>query len=194
LNELTIRYIVTVGALIAIMTLIGIGTAHAWNSDFEDEKLKAFLILIALAIEAVSGEIVIRALMRRGEVSKKLEETHSFGIHACSADPTHCFRIKGKPMPICARHLGYYGGLFVLFISALVIIDFWIWFANILSWNYHFTIGLVLMVCVAAEGGSGKMGIWKRKRRKIRFIGGVIASVVWPFFIMAAINFFNLLT
>lgn len=88
----------------------------------------------------------------------------------CHGSPERCFRINGKPMPICSRCVGFYAGLFGSTIFNLLfhfIIDLhWLWVSVI------FLGGLAPM---AIDGFTQLRG-WRESNNQLRLITGLTAG------------------
>lgn len=171
--------------------VIAFGTYEASQIHFENEYLKFGVVVIAFVVDGVGVHVVTNAVRNRLEVGERFIISNSFGFHSCNADPKHCFRISGKPLPICARHLGLYGILTILLISALFVPNSWYSLAKSMTWNISLGIFIILLVAVVIEGGLGKARIIKQ-RRLPKFIGGICTGLGWVFFAMFFGLFFNL--
>ncbi|MGQ0772590.1 MAG: DUF2085 domain-containing protein [Nitrososphaerota archaeon] len=189
----TIRFIGSIGFLLAVMVIGFLELQHAWNSEIKDERLKVFIISATLLAEIVSGHVAYNAVRNRLVVGRELKKTHSFVIHLCNCDRKHCHAYKNKPLPLCARHVGFYGTGFILFLVSLANYEIYLSLMISLPWNIHLLIFSLLICWVAVEGGLGKADIWQAKKNKnIRLIGGIFTAFMWLFLIMAIGKFFNI--
>lgn len=185
------RFAVSVVALVVIALGILYGLGEAWQATFTDQRLKFTLVLIAIVAEVATVHYIVTIIRHPVEVKLKSAESHSFGLHSCNADPSHCFKIRGKPLPLCARHTGLYSALFFLAVGALLLPSSVVWFTYLLPWTVHLALFLTLTVLVTVEGGLGKAQII-RQSNWIRFIGGIGSAFAWAFFVMFLVSFFGL--
>lgn len=191
MDDKTIRYIVQIAAIIALMALLPPAILnYVQEIEFENEIIKFIIIIIVIVVEAVESHIVINAIRNRKEVGRRAKETHACLIHSCNADPKHCFTFKGEPLPICARHLGFYAALFILIIIGLLFYKQITIFAITLQPEVHLSLTFLFMAIVAAEGTLGKMRKIKVPNY-VRCIGGVMTILSVFFFIMFFISLAN---
>lgn len=186
------RFVISMIVFGSILAVIAFGSYEELNTSFTNEYLKFGALCVVAIVEGVGIHVITNAVKHRLEVGERFIVSKSFGFHSCNADPTHCFNMNGKPMPICARHFGLYGTLTVLGLSVLTIPAFWIVFAKSLSWNIHLVIFFILLIAVVVEGGLGKAGNINQTN-SLRWLGGVLSAWGWPFFAMFFISLFNLL-
>lgn len=177
---------------IIIVVLTPIGTYEAYHADFHDERFKLLIVLVALGIEGAHIHILANAFLHKREVVQKAREAHSAGCHFCNADPKHCFKICKKPLPICSRHLGFYGGLVGIVVAVLLVPENWLGFIKTVPWNYQLAVFIILLVIVVAEGGLGKARVIKANN-PIRIVGGILSALGVAFFTMVVISVFGLL-
>ncbi len=114
-------------ALVPLGILIGLGIAlfvitvnELSHVEFSNETLRLGFVVVIVAVELVDMHLIVHSVTKLTELAVHAKETHSFGFHLCNCDKRRSYKVKGKPLPLCARHLGYYSSLFVLGISYLV--------------------------------------------------------------------------
>lgn len=173
--------------VIIIADTLAVEALHEIKNDY----LQALVAIVLLAINGTHIHFVLQAIRNIDIVSKKLRETHSGACHFCNADPRHCFKMNGKRLPICARHLGFYGSLFVLGVSLVIGFDNWIYFINNISWKYHFIFFIICLCIVIIEGGLGKAKVIK-VRNWVRFSNGIMSTMIVLFFATFMLSIFQL--
>lgn len=180
-----IYFLSTLIFLIIIAIVICAGLIEAWKSTFINEYIKGGLIIIALFSETSILHYMLSIINKFSEFGIRAYETHSFTIHSCNADPEHCFKINGKPLPVCARHLGYYSTLTLSLLLALLTPPFWITITKLFSPNIHLGIAVICILYNIVEGGLGKAGILTHHSNIFRLIGGFLTALAWDFIIMS---------
>lgn len=159
--------------------------------QFTNQTLRLLFYSIVVVADAVELHIFGQALTRITNVAAYAKDTHSFGIHLCNCDKRRCYKIGKRHLPICARHLGYYGTLVVLAISFLAVPDKWTAFTRYLPPNLFLVIGIVCVLENVVEGGLGKAGII-HQTKNVRFVGGILAALAWIFVAASVFAFFSL--
>lgn len=104
--------------------------------------------------------------------NKKVERPITWLRYICHQRPDRCFSINGKPMPLCARCLGFYLGLFLgIFIPII--------FNMILLVNIRILLILLLISVtpLAIDGLSQLVGM-RVSNNKLRFATGLFAGIV----------------
>ncbi len=157
----------------------------------ENELFRVMLALIIIGINAIHAHFLLHSIGKMEIWVDNAMRSHSGACHFCNADPDHCIKICKKPLPICSRHLGYYGTLVALGLSALPLKDNWIHFVNNISWEWHLTVFFGLLVLVVAEGGLGKAKIIN-VNNLIRLGNGISSACGVLFFTTFILSFFHL--
>lgn len=186
----TIELIGTLVGTITALVFTGLGTIHVFNflesGEIKNENTVVLIIVFALSVELVGIHSIIHAILHKDEMIKRTKGTQVFGFHLCNRDPEHCFKLSGKPLPLCSRHIGFYGAIVVIGLGSLNFPDFWNWVTHSLSWQNHITIAIIFIIANVAEGGLGKNRNIK-SNNPIRCTMGVLAGLAMAFIGMSTL-------
>jgi uncharacterized membrane protein len=174
--------------ILAIAELI-VALTEIRTAQFSNEELRLYYYVFIGALEAIELHLISQALPRMDELAEMTSQTYSFGIHLCNCKRERRYRWRGKYLPLCARHLGFYGSLFVSVISYLLLPASWRSFALWLPPNVSLAVSIILITLVAVEGGLGKRG-HLHQTKNVRFIGGIETGLAIDFFFIALYGFF----
>lgn len=162
------------------------------DKQFNDEVFELLVILILIAAHAASVHFLVHAVWRMDEVVKRANKSHSGGCHFCNADPKHCFKMRKRALPICARHLGYYGTLVALGVTLPHLVNYWISFIQLVSWEWHSTAFVASLLIVVIEGGLGKAKVI-RVSNLVRLSNGAVSAMGLLFFVTLLFSVFDFL-
>lgn len=191
-RETTKQFIVKMVVSLIVLAVADSRIDVFLHKQFDDEIFELFVIVILITAHAASVHFIVHAVWRMDEVVKRAKKSHSGGCHFCNADPNHCFKIRKKPLPICARHLGYYGTLIALGVTAPHLVNNWISFIQLVPWEWHFTAFIASLLIVVIEGGLGKAKVI-RVSNIVRLSNGAVSAMGLLFFVTLVFSAFGLL-
>lgn len=88
----------------------------------------------------------------------------------CHQIPDRCFKLNGKPLPICSRCTGIYAGIILGFLTNFFEPLVWI------NSFYPALIFTILLIPIGIDGTGQLLGFWKSNNPR-RFLTGFLAGV-----------------